>query len=290
MAIDRSQRIWAATERGLYVAQLSEKRFRRVEEVPPVRCYAVTEEPGGAILVGADRGVFRLAEGRWRQITTADGLRHDVVLAVAASRPNEFWVGYWYSGSVTRVRVDSERPSMTHYGSELGLRGEMTYFLGFDARGQLWAGTDQGVRVFNGDHWDQYDHNDGLIWDDCDLEGFAAEPDGAVWIGTSGGLAHFTPSSLTRQARSPAVVFTQLTVGKTAVERGLYVSASYTSNSLTARYSALTFARESSVVFRYRLEVEARNGGGRGANRPGSSLLRSDRPGGGRGGFWACWV
>ena len=181
---------------GLYVAHLSEKRFRRVEEVPAVRCWAVTEGPDGEILVGATEGVFRLAGGRWRQITTADGLRHDVVLAVAASRPNEFWVGYWYSGSVTRVRVEGERLSMTHYGSELGLRGEMTYFLGFDARGQLWAGTDQGVRVFNGDHWDQYDHNDGLIWDDCDLEGFAAEPDGTVWIGTSGGLARFTPSPL----------------------------------------------------------------------------------------------
>ena len=90
-----------------------------------------------------------MAGGRWRQITTADGLRHDVVLAVAASRPNEFWVGYWYSGTVTRVRVEGERLSMTHYGSELGLRGEMTYFLGFDARGQLWAGTDQGVRVLH---------------------------------------------------------------------------------------------------------------------------------------------
>jgi signal transduction histidine kinase/CheY-like chemotaxis protein len=254
LALDRSQRIWAATENGVYVAQLPEKLFHRVEEVPLVRCYAVIEGPGGDILVGAAAGVFRLAGGRWRHITTADGLRHDVVLAVAASRPNELWVGYWYSGSVTRVQVEGERLSMTHYGSELGLRGEMTYVLGFDARGQLWAGTDQGVRVFNGDRWDQYDHNDGLIWDDCDLEGFAAEPDGTVWIGTSGGLARFTPSPLTPQGRSPAVIFTQLTLGKKLVEKDRYISTSYTSNSLTARYSALTFARESSRVFRYRLQ------------------------------------
>ena len=38
LALDRSHRVWAATESGLYVAQLSEKRFRRVEEVPAVRC------------------------------------------------------------------------------------------------------------------------------------------------------------------------------------------------------------------------------------------------------------
>jgi signal transduction histidine kinase/DNA-binding response OmpR family regulator len=254
LALDRSRRVWAATDQGLYVASLSEKRFHRVEEVPAVRCYAVTEEPGGAILVGATKGVFRLAGGHWRQISTVDGLRHDVVLTIAASRPNEFWVGYWYSGSVTRVRVEGEHLSMTHFGGELGLREEMTYFLGFDARGQLWAGTDQGVHVFTGERWVQYDHNDGLVWDDCDLEGFAAEPDGTVWIGTSGGLARFTPSSLPRSLRSPPVVFTQLTLGKTGVEKDNDVSTSYASNSLTARYSALTFAHESSMVFRYRLE------------------------------------
>ena len=54
--------------------------------------------------------------------------------------------------------------------------------------------------------------------------------------------------------RSPAVVFTQLTLGKTGVEKDSYISTSYTSNSLTARYSALTFAHESSVLFRYRLQ------------------------------------
>jgi ligand-binding sensor domain-containing protein len=254
LILDRSRRVWAATDQGLYVADLSEKRFQRVEEVPAVRCYAVTEEPGGAILVGAAKGVFRLAGGRWRQISTADGLRHNVVLAVAASRPNEFWVGYWYSGSVTRVRVDGDHLSMTHYGSELGLRGEMVYFLSFDARGQLWAGTDQGVRVFSGQRWDQYNHSDGLVWDDCDLEGFAAEPNGTVWIGTSGGLARFTPSSLAHRVRSPSIVFTQLTLGKTDIEKGRRISTDYTSNSLTVRYSALTFTRESSLLFRYRLQ------------------------------------
>jgi signal transduction histidine kinase/DNA-binding response OmpR family regulator len=254
LALDRSHRIWAATERGLFVAHLPAQRFQQVGDVPAVRCYAVTEGPGGDILVGSDKGVFRLAGGRWRQITTADGLRHDVVLAVAASRPNEFWVGYWYSGAVTRVQVEGERLSMTHYGRESGGRGEMTYFLGFDGRGQLWAGTDQGVKVLSGDRWIQYDHNDGLIWDDCDLEGFAAEPDGTVWIGTSGGLARFTPSTLTPQVRSPGVVFTELILGKTGIDKDRYISTSYASNSLTARYSALSFAHESSILFRYQLQ------------------------------------
>ena len=218
VALDRSGRVWVATEKGLFVAELSRKRFRRVEEVPAVNCWAVIEGPGGEILVGTSAGLFRLSGGRWRRISTADGLRHDVVLSVAAAIPGEIWVGYWYSGSVTRIRVDGEHLSMTHYGAEAGLRGEMSYFLGFDAHGQLWVGTDQGVGVWDGARWNHYDHSDGLIWDDCDLQGFAAEPDGTVWIGTSSGLARFTPVSRPRQAPSPLVEFIQLTLGKTRVE------------------------------------------------------------------------
>jgi signal transduction histidine kinase/CheY-like chemotaxis protein len=254
LALDRKHQIWAATEKGLFVAQLSDRKFRRVEGVPAVNCWAVTVGPDGKILVGTSAGLFWLEGNRWRRVSTADGLRHDIVLSVVEARPGEIWVGYWYSGNVTRIQTDGEHLSMTHYGSEQGLRGEMSYFLGLDARGRLWAGTDQGVRVWDGKSWNQYDHNDGLIWDDCDLQGFAAEPDGTVWIGTSGGLAHFRPSPKTQQAQPPSVVFAKLTLGKTSVETGNYISMGYSSNSLVTSYSALTFVRESSLVFRYRLQ------------------------------------
>jgi signal transduction histidine kinase/ActR/RegA family two-component response regulator len=254
LALDRKHQIWAATEHGLFVAQLPARRFRRVEEVPAVRCWAVAEGPGGEILVGSTEGLFRRSGSRWRQITTADGLRQDVVITVAAPGPNEVWVGYFNSATLTRIRLDGDRLSVTHYGSELGLRGEVIYFVGFDARGRLWAGTDQGVWVRDGERWNQYDKNDGLIWNDCDDTGFAAEPNGTVWIGTSGGLARFTPGAIARDARPPSVVFTSLTLGKNQVNQDRATSVGYASNSLVVRYSALAFARENSVLFRYRLQ------------------------------------
>jgi len=254
LVVDQAQRVWAATERGLFVAQPSQKGFQRVGGVPAVRCWVVTEAPGGDILAGTVRGLFWLSGGRWRRISMADGLRHDVVLAIGASKSHEIWVGYWFSGSVTRIQTEGEHLAMTHYGREAGLRGELTYFLGFDARGQLWAGTDQGVRSFDGDRWKQYDQNDGLIWNDCDLGSFAAEPDGTVWIGTSSGLARFHPKVVSRATAAPPAIFTRLMLGDRNVERGGPVTMGYRANSLVAQYSALTFAHEGSIRFRYRLQ------------------------------------
>jgi ligand-binding sensor domain-containing protein len=253
LVVDRSQRIWAATEHGLFEAQPSAKRFQRVDEVPPVRCWVVAEAPGGDILAGTVQGLFWLSGGKWRRISTADGLRSDTVLAITASQSHEIWVGYWFSSSVTRIRMDGGRLSMTHFGREAGLRGELTYFLGFDSRGQLWAGTDQGVRSWDGDRWKQFDQNDGLIWNDCDLGAFAASPGGDVWFGTSGGLARFKPNPAKRPVQPPSALFTRLTLGNTVVESGRYVSMGHTSNSLAAQYSALSFTHDSSLLFRYRL-------------------------------------
>jgi diguanylate cyclase (GGDEF)-like protein len=254
LALDSSQRLWAATESGLFVAQLPEPHFRRVEQVPPVRCWVVREGPGGQILAGGAAGLYRLSAGNWRHISTTDGLDHNVILAVAAIKPDEIWVGYWFSGRVTRIRVSGEHLSMTHFGRDQGLRGEMSYFLGFDADGRLWSGSDQGVRVWNGDRWTQYDQSDGLIWNDCDLGAFAAEPGGTVWIGTSGGLGRFQASRMERAVRPTSTVFTKLTLGNHMVEAGRFVSTDRRLNSLAAQYSALAFAHESSIVFRYRLK------------------------------------
>jgi diguanylate cyclase (GGDEF)-like protein len=310
LALDASQRLWAATEAGLFVAQLPGKRFRRVEEVPPVRCWVVTAGPGGQILTGGAAGLFRLSEGRWRHISTADGLDHDMILAVATIKPDEIWVGYWFSGRITRIRVEGEHLSMTHYGREQGLRGEMSYFLGFDAAGRLWSGSDQGVRVWNGEHWTQYDQGDGLIWNDCDLGAFAAQADGAVWIGTSGGLGRFQPGRMERASEPPSAVFTKLTLGKRVIEAASRASIDHRSNSLTAQYAALTFTHQGSILFRYkleplfgdwretplheiqfpglppndyRLEVEARDGAGAWSKRPAVFAFEIQPP------WWRTW-
>ena len=107
--------------------------------------------------------------------------------------------------------------------------------------------------MWDGSHWSHYDSSDGLAWDDCNLNSFAAEPDGTVWIGTSGGLSRFRARPRRSAEFLPKVVFTRLFMGRTDVSGQSNPSVSIYSNALTARYSALLGPRENGVVFRYRL-------------------------------------
>lgn len=107
--------------------------------------------------------------------------------------------------------------------------------------------------IWNGFRWSHYDSSDGLVWDDCNLNAFAAEPDGTVWIGTSGGLSRFKAQPRRSEESQIRVVFTKLVMGRLDVSGQRNPSVGMDSNTLTARFSALNAPRDNGAVFRYRL-------------------------------------
>jgi len=253
LLLDRENRIWAGTLKGLFVADLKTLQFHLVNEVPPVLCLAVMEAPDGEIWIGTGKGLFHLAAGRWQSLTTSDGLSNNEVLSLAADDKGNIWVGYQFAAAIDRIHLSGESFTISRDVSSKRDSKGTTYFLGLDAGHRLWAGTNRGVDVSNGTAWRHYDQHDGLVWDDCDLNGFVAAADGSVWIGTSGGLAHFTPIDDVPWKDPPVAIFTQVNLGRISMDPAQNVSVAYDANALATSYSALTFARESVVIFRYRL-------------------------------------
>jgi diguanylate cyclase (GGDEF)-like protein len=257
--LDRRNRVWAASTTGLFVADLRTLHFEPADGIPAgAFCLAVVEAANGDIWAGTNSGLYQLSSGHWSRFTTAQGLSNNEVLSLAADGNGDIWVGYQFGDQIDRIHHGMGGLAVTRErGGPTGTKGT-TYFLGFDANRRLWAGTNRGVDVRNGEalsgaEWEHYDHHDGLVWDDCDLNGFLANPDGTVWLGTSGGLALFTPRATVARRNPPVAILTKLTLRKQVVDGERSVSVDHTMNSLTARFSALTFARENAVMFRYRL-------------------------------------
>lgn len=260
MLVDQAQNIWVGALKGVYVKRAGESRFQFVDGVQ-YRCYALVETTDGEIWAGTMKGLWHRSgvpgPGEpWSFLSTKDGLVDNAIVALAADRNGAVWAGYRLSGSLTKIEKKNGRLELNHIRAAAGSPINITYFLGFDARNRMWAGTNLGVRVFdeNG-HEEQFDHRDGLIWDDCDLHGFAAEMDGHVWIGTSGGLSRFMPRSGRTKIEPPRTVFTSIVSGKTPLDpanKGF--SVDYSSDPLIARFSALRFTHERDLMFRYKLE------------------------------------
>jgi len=252
LRFDRHQRLWAATEAGLFLATAPYQRFSRVTELPSSRIWAVAEGTDGTLWAGGAGGLFSYANHHWKNFTKANGLSNQEVLALGAGADGTIWVGYRFGGGIDRVHLSSDGLTIQKGVQRLGTDG-LVYFLEFDASGRLWAGTERGVDVWDGSRWSHYDTDDGLAWNDCNLNAFAAEPDGTVWIGTSGGLSRFKPRARLSPTPPLEVIFTRLVMGRTDVSGQSNPSASIHANSLVARYSALNVSGENGILFRYRL-------------------------------------
>jgi diguanylate cyclase (GGDEF)-like protein len=253
LRFDREQRLWAATEAGLFVAGAPYQRFSRITELPSTRIWAIAEGTDGTIWAGGAGGLFGYSAGRWKNWTRADGLSNQEVLSLGAGADGIMWIGYRHGGGIDRIHPQSGGIAIEKAVQRRGSDG-LVYFLEFDASGRLWVGTERGVDTWDGSRWSHYDARDGLAWDDCNLNAFAEEADGTVWIGTSGGLSRFKPRPYRAPERAPEVVFTKLVMGRTDVSGQRNPSLAIRSSSLIARYAAPNAPRQNGIVFRYRLE------------------------------------
>jgi diguanylate cyclase (GGDEF)-like protein len=252
LCFDRQQRLWVGTDAGLYMAKVPYERFDRISELPVTRYRTIAEGSDGTLWVGGANGLSSFAGDRWKSYAESDPNKKQV-LTLGAGANGTMWVAYRLTNQIDRVRprpdgLDIEK-NVQRPGSN-----EIVYFMQSDVQGSMWMGTDHGIEVWDGGRWNHYVMSDGLVWNNCNSNAFAAEPDGTVWIGTSGGLSHFKLRPRYSLDAPIEVVFTKLEIGGTDVSGQSNPSFEMHTNSLVARYSALNAVRANAVTFRYRLE------------------------------------
>ena len=258
MILDSEQRLWVATRSGLYRSSGSLPRLHFDLQSPPdgenhESFTQVVHGTNGDIWAAGNRGLAHFANGQWTRFSTRDGLASSKVAYIAAMQDGSLWISYRVDKPPSHLLFQNGRPVVRHSTKEAGPRSSHLVFLRRDSRGWLWAGTDNGVDVFDGRSWRHYGRGDGLVWDDCDAESFFADADGSVWIGTSRGLSHFRPPAENPQQQAPTALVTAATFAGRAADTSASPEITYRNRSLQVRFSALTFLNESEVRFRYRL-------------------------------------
>jgi ligand-binding sensor domain-containing protein len=146
LRFDRENRLWAATEAGLYMASTPYRQFSRIAALPATRMWSVVQGTDGTVWAGGDDGLFAFAGGHWRTFTRNDGLSNTSVLSLGAGPNNVIWVGYDFGGGMDRVHPHAGGVAIEKSVQRPGT-DDMIYFLEYDAKGRMWAVADfRGLR------------------------------------------------------------------------------------------------------------------------------------------------
>ena len=247
--VDHLNRLWIATNCGAFRSERpsAAASFQRIDQPaqPGRTVWGFAEDRQGTTWIVGPEGLWRLSGGRWRQYRKADGLLADDPYIIAIAADGALWLRHRLGAGVERVEFSGDRlVRSTAMVPTDPMSTEVTAFHGFDAAGRFWRGGANGVSVLAGGSWRYLSVEDGLIWNDTDGEAFWADADGSVWIGTSGGLAHYqTPRGGWPGAAVADPVVTRLEIGRKA-------------RVIRAEFSSLNYKSEQLVSFAYRLDGE----------------------------------
>jgi signal transduction histidine kinase/streptogramin lyase len=256
LAFDSTGALWAASTTGIFrsLAPGPGARFERCEpEKPGARFSANEVETGadGAVWVSTYQGLLRFDGRQWRVFNEASGLRSTLIANLTRAPDGGIWLTYFDPQGISLVRFEGGRLLVQHFDHRNGLPGDQVDFVAVDSAGRVWAATNRGAAVREGNEWLILNRESGLIWDETAT--ISVFPDGhSVWIGTARGLSLFTPRAALKPQSPPGIVITGVVAGGEEIRTAPDVAIARTqADSLLFRFSALSHRRP--VSYQYRL-------------------------------------
>lgn len=264
LAFDAGGALWIGTSKAGLLRRDPGGAYSRVPVpglAPDGQVVSVQAAPDGSLWVASDAGLaLRDPEGRWRAWGASDGLRLARLSGLARLPDGTAWVAYQEPLGLTHLEVEGDRLRILgQLVAGDGLGTDSIYSLGAGAGGTLWAGTNDGVlRVDPDGRVARYGRADGVVGEDCNPFSFWADPDGDVWIGTTGGLEHHLAAAEPPSAEAPRAVILSAQAGDRQEDgpfdgTGRLADVPPQASTVQFRFASLDFARAASLRYQVRL-------------------------------------
>lgn len=259
MHVDREDRVWACTNKGLVFFSSGNgwKTAQLMQDPsgPSGYAWSIAEAADGTLWVDAEQGIFRLKGAQWTRMRMPfDEVNHENRM-IAAARDGTLWIQNDLPFPILHVAVDGGSGRIMSKVDATQIASDNTTFMEVDRRGWVWVGSDDGVHIFNGQQWSLATAEDGLLWDDTDFHAFSEDPDGSVWIGTSAGVSHLLHPERVFEHGLPQVQLVDVDVSGRKIPEGA-PAFDLRKPTLSFRFRNVNYDRGSSVVAQYRLDGE----------------------------------
>jgi ligand-binding sensor domain-containing protein len=187
--------LWIGTSKGIAISNdgLSWKIYKTGEGIASNAVEGIQVDDEGSVWFATTGGVSRFDGKKWYSYTEVDGLADDLLWSIAYGPQKTLWFGTWTSGLVSSY----DGFEWHSYGISDGLNaGDYVWSLAVAPNGAVWAGTNNGVAVFDGFKWQTFVVNDDQSLKN--VRSVAVSKNGDVWIGTyEGKVAHLSGSNWT---------------------------------------------------------------------------------------------
>ena len=269
---DREDRLWLGLE-GYGLARLDRDDPRGTagaltfythrDGLAGDRIHALMQSNDGALWIGTNNGLSRLAHGVFDSWTTEDGLGPGAVRAIHQDADDSLWIGT-YGGGLNRLR-DGE---LLRFTLDDGLFENSVSRILEDDHGRLWMLGNRGLTAVHRDDLNAYARGDlntvpnvSLSTAEGMLEGSGGRQpagwrsdDGRMWFPTIDGLTVVDAERFRPNDIPPPVVIERLVNGERHLEPRSTVVLPEGNRDLEIHYTGLSFSAPEKMRFRFKME------------------------------------
>jgi diguanylate cyclase (GGDEF)-like protein len=253
---DSHNRIWISTEQGIYV--IDDARSATTAHpsgtgaILSSNVYRIVGDKSGRLWAATLSGLFYEDHGDWKPLAPPGHGFVDRISDIDAAPDGSLWAVSDFS-TLWHLNMDHGRVLSVDSAGLSVLSTAHILFTRTDARGWIWVGNDRGLAVFDGQRWQFYDSEDGLLWNDVNAQAFFPDPDGSIWIGTSEGLSHLLHPGRRAVEPPPAMRLDSVRYGGAEVNPAISHVFSWSQSPLEIRMSPLRLSHENATSYLYRL-------------------------------------
>jgi ligand-binding sensor domain-containing protein/serine phosphatase RsbU (regulator of sigma subunit) len=174
------------------------------------------------------------------------------IVSVTGDKKGNIWLATQGNGV---LRFTPSTTTVKNYTTENGLASNYCYSISPDGAGQVWIGHRNALSRISRDESmiKTFGASDGINGD-CSLNAMAKDHEGSLWIGTTGGIIRYDPSSDRKNLAPPVLNITSVKFSDKEVDLSAGSELPYDIYKLRIEFSGLTFCEPERVRYQYKLE------------------------------------
>ncbi len=268
---DRNNKIWIATNNGLFSLDKKSEQIRHVYEIAHDDLNCLASANDSLLWIGTNlRGLvlFNTHTGKTTNYihsrSDSCGISSNTINTLHQDTKGRLWIGT----SMGLNTYQPEEDTFRVYTEKDGLQNNIVYAIEEDNQHHLWFSSKNGITFFDPDKNQiiNYNVSDGLINKDFWMGASCKNNQGELFFGGGNGVTAFHPDSFQLSTTIPQVVLTQMEIfnapvdinSDTHLKKVLHATdtifISHKESLISFRFAALEYAFPSKIKYAYKLE------------------------------------